>query len=255
MGELGIGVFVLLGIVLVFFILPGIKVVNQFERGVILTLGKFSTIKSPGLRLIVPYFQKMIKVDVRTTPIDVPKQEVITKDNVTVGVDAIVYFRVIDASKAILETTNYVYATSQFAQAALRDVTGNFELDDLLSKRDAISSQIKEIVDAQTDRWGIDVENVKLQNIELPQDMKRAMAKQAEAERERRAAIISAEGEKASAAAVAEAAAMLSKIPGGMNIRTLQTLEKISAEPSQKTIVIMPSDLTNVVDKIAHHAK
>ena len=192
----------------------------------------------------------MRKVDVRTTPIDVPKQEVITKDNVTVSVDAIVYFRVIDAAKAVLETTNYVYATSQFAQAALRDVTGNFELEDLLSKREEISGQIKEIVDAQTDKWGIDVESVKLQNIELPSDMKRAMAKQAEAERERRAAIIAAEGEKASAQAVAEAARMLSQTPGGLNIRTLQTLEKISVEPSQKTLVILPTELTESISKI-----
>ena len=192
----------------------------------------------------------MRKVDVRSTPIDVPKQEVITKDNVTVSVDAIVYFKVIDSAKAILETTDYVYATSQFAQAALRDVTGNFELEDLLSKRDEISQQIKVIVDSETDKWGIDVENVKLQNIELPQDMKRAMAKQAEAERERRAAIITAEGEKASAQAVSEAAALLSRTPGGLNIRTLQTLEKISVEPSQKTLVVLPTELTGQIQNI-----
>ena len=188
----------------------------------------------------------MTKVDVRSTPIDVPKQEVITKDNVTVGVDAVVYFRVIDAPKAVLETTNYIYATSQFAQAALRDVTGNVDMDELLSKREQISEQIKAIVDAETDKWGIDVENVKVQNIELPQDMKRAMAKQAEAERERRAVIITAEGEKAAAQAVADAAAMLSKVPGGINIRTLQTLEKIAVEPSQKTLVVLPTELTNL---------
>ena len=229
-----------------------IRVVNQYERGIVLTLGRFSGIKEPGLRFLLPGIQTMRKVDVRTTPIDVPKQEVITKDNVTVSVDAIVYFRVIDAAKAVLETTNYVYATSQFAQAALRDVTGNFELEDLLSKREEISGQIKEIVDAQTDKWGIDVESVKLQNIELPSDMKRAMAKQAEAERERRAAIIAAEGEKASAQAVAEAARMLSQTPGGLNIRTLQTLEKISVEPSQKTLVILPTELTDLISKIIH---
>ena len=241
--------FILFLIILVIFIAaPGIRIINQYERGVVLTLGKFSGVKGPGLRLLIPYVQTMRRVDVRTTPIDVPKQVVITKDNVTVGVDAIVYFRVIDSSRAVLETTNYVYATSQFAQAALRDVTGNFELDDLLSKREEISQKIKEIVDAQTDKWGIDVENVKLQNIELPHDMKRAMAKQAEAERERRAAIITAEGEKAAAAAVSEAAAMLSKTPGGINVRTLQTLEKISGEPSQKTLVILPSELTGKIN-------
>ena len=243
-------IFIVLILILLFVILPGIKVINQYERGVVLTLGRYSGVKNPGLRLLIPYIQSMRKVDVRSTPIDVPKQEVITIDNVTVSVDAIVYFRVIDSAKAVLETTNYVYATSQFAQAALRDVTGNFELEDLLSKREEISQQIKEIVDAQTDKWGIDVENVKLQNIELPQDMKRAMAKQAEAERERRAAIITAEGEKASAQAVSDAAALLSKTPGGLNIRTLQTLEKISVEPSQKTLVVLPTELTGQIQNI-----
>ena len=230
------------------FLLGGIKVINQYERGVVLTLGKFSGIREPGLRYVFPIIQNLSRVDVRSTPIDVPKQEVITKDNVTVGVDAVVYFRVIDAPKAVLETTNYIYATSQFAQAALRDVTGNVDLDDLLAKREEISQQIKEIVDAETDKWGIDVENVKVQNIELPGDMKRAMAKQAEAERERRAVVISADGEKQAAQAVADAAALLSKTPGGINIRTLQTLEKISVEPSQKTLVVLPSELTNLKD-------
>lgn len=238
-------------LIILAFVLSGIKIVNQYERGVVLTLGRYSGMRDPGLRIVVPIFQRMIRVDVRSTPIDVPKQEIITKDNVTVGVDAVVYLRVIDSAKAVLETTNYVYATSQFAQAALRDVAGNADLDELLSKRDQISQQIKEIVDAETDKWGIDVENVKIQNIELPQDMKRAMAKQAEAERERRSVIIAAEGEKAAAAAVAEAAAMLSKIPGGINIRTLQTLEKISVEPSQKTLVVLPSELTNLKDLFA----
>lgn len=243
-------VLIIVAVAVIIFILSGIKVVNQYERGVVLTLGKFTGIREPGLRIVVPIFQRLIRVDIRSTPIDVPKQEVITKDNVTVGVDAVVYFRVIDAPKAVLETTNYIYATSQFAQAALRDVAGNADMDELLSERERISQQIKEIVDAQTDQWGIDVENVKVQNIELPQDMKRAMAKQAEAERERRAVIITAEGEKAAAQAVADAAAMLTKIPGGINIRTLQTLEKISAEPSQKTVFVLPADLNDAIGKI-----
>lgn len=230
-------------------ILSGLKVIKQYERGVVLTLGKFTGIRQPGLRIVVPIIQTVSRVDVRSTPIDVPKQEIITKDNVTVGVDAVVYLRVIEASKAVLETTNYVYATSQFAQAALRDVAGNADLDELLSKREEISQKIKEIVDAETDKWGIDVENVKIQNIELPQDMKRAMAKQAEAERERRAVVIAADGEKQAAKAVAEAATMLSKAAGGINIRTLQTLEKIAVEPSQKTVVVVPSELTNTIAK------
>ena len=248
------GFIIFIIIIIGIYILSGIKVINQYERGVVLTLGRFTGIRGPGLRVVVPVFQRIIRVDVRSTPIDVPKQEVITKDNVTVGVDAVVYFKVIDAPKAVLETTNYIYATSQFAQAALRDVTGNVDLDDLLSKREEISQQIKEIVDRQTDQWGIDVENVKVQNIELPGDMKRAMAKQAEAERERRAVIITAEGEKAAAQAVADAAAMLTKVPGGINIRTLQTLEKISAEPSQKTLFVLPAELTEAVGKLIHKA-
>jgi regulator of protease activity HflC (stomatin/prohibitin superfamily) len=244
------GFVIFLLIIIAFFILSGIKIINQYERGVVLTLGRYTGMRQPGLQIVIPIIQRLIKVDIRSTPIDVPKQEIITKDNVTVGVDAVVYLRVIDSSRAVLETTNYVYATSQFAQAALRDVTGNADLDELLSNREQISQKIKEIVDAETDKWGIDVENVKIQNIELPQDMKRAMAKQAEAERERRAVIITAEGEKAAAAAVADAAAMLTKIPGGISIRTLQTLEKIAVEPSQKTVFVLPADLTDTVSRL-----
>lgn len=242
-------------VAVVVFILSGIKVINQYERGVVLTLGRFTGIRNPGLRVVVPIFQRLIRVDVRSTPIDVPKQEVITKDNVTAGVDAIVYFRVIDAPKAVLETTNYVYATSQFAQAALRDVTGNFELDELLSKREEISLKIKEIVDQQTDQWGIDVENVKIQNIELPQDMKRAMAKQAEAERERRSNIINADGERAAAETLAEAARIIAAQPGAINLRTLNTIERISTEPSQKTTLLFPIELLDAIRTIGDNMK
>ena len=234
-------------IVIAIFILSGLKVINQYQRGIVLTLGKYTGTRQPGLRIVVPIIQKMIRVDVRSTPIDVSKQEVITKDNVTAGIDAIVYFRVVDPVKAVLETTNYVYATSQFAQAALRDVTGNFELDDLLSKREEISERIKEIVDAETSKWGIDIENVKMQNIELPQDMKRAMAKQAEAERERRANIINADGEMIAADNLAAAAKILSSQPAAINLRTLNTLERISTEPSQKTMFLFPIELIDAI--------
>lgn len=241
-------------ILIVFFvIIPGIRIVNQYERGIVLTLGKYTSTRRPGLNLIIPFVQTMRKVDVRSTPIDVPKQEVITKDNVTIGVDAVVYFRVITAEKAVLETTNYTYATSQFAQAALRDVVGNVELDELLSKREIISQKIKEIVDAETDKWGIDVENVKIQNIELPQDMKRAMAKQAEAERERRANVINADGEKLAAQTLADAAKILSTTQGAINLRTLNTLERISTEPSQKTTILFPVELVDALRGIGGH--
>lgn len=236
-----------IAIIVAIFILSGLKVVKQYERGIVLTLGKFTGVRQPGLRVIIPIFQQMTRVDVRSTPIDVSKQEVITKDNVTIGVDAIVYFRVIVPEKAVLETTNYVYATSQFAQAALRDVTGNFELDELLAKREEVSKRIKDIVDAETDKWGIDVENVKLQNIELPVDMKRAMAKQAEAERERRANIINADGEMQASKTLADAARILGAVPAAINLRTLNTLERISTEPSQKTMFLFPIELIDAL--------
>jgi regulator of protease activity HflC (stomatin/prohibitin superfamily) len=242
----------LLFIIGIIVLINGIRIVNQYERGIVLTLGKYTSTRTPGLNIIIPIVQTMRKVDIRSTPVDVPKQEVITKDNVTIGVDAVVYFRAVDAAKAVLETTNYLYATSQFAQAALRDVVGNVELDELLGKREEVSVQIKQIVDAETDKWGIDVENVKLQNIELPQDMKRAMAKQAEAERERRANIINADGEKLAAKTLAEAAAMLAATPGALNLRTLNTLERISTEPSQKTTFLFPVEL---IDAIAGRRK
>ncbi len=244
------GLIVFLIFVVVCVIISGIRIINQYERGIVLRLGKYTKTLNPGVNIINPFFDKVTKVDVRTRAMDIPKQEVITKDNVTVNVDAVVYARVINPQKAILETTNYSYATSTFAQTALRDVTGNFDLDEILSKRDEISEKIREIVDVQTDKWGIDIESVKLQNIELPADMKRAMAKQAEAERERRAAIISAEGEKSAAKAVAEAAHLLANTPGGLNIRTLQTLEKISTDPSQKTVVLLPTDLAGKLGKV-----
>lgn len=243
MGFLGF----LLVVAIVITIISGVRIINQYERGIVLTLGKYTSTRTPGLNLIIPFIQTIRKVDVRSTPVDVPKQEVITKDNVTIGVDAVVYFRAVDPAKAVLETTNYAYATSQFAQAALRDVVGNVELDELLGKRDEVSAQIKLIVDAETDKWGIDVENVKLQNIELPQDMKRAMAKQAEAERERRANIINADGEKLAAQTLADAAKMLASQPGAINLRTLNTLERISTEPSQKTMFLFPVELIDAL--------
>ena len=241
---------IVLAVIILVIIVKGIRIVNQYERGIVLRLGRYKRTLNPGLNVVNPFFDKVTKVDVRTRPMDIPKQEVITKDNVTVNVDAVVYSKVINPQKAVLETTDFNYATSTFAQTALRDVTGNFDLDEILSKRDEISEKIREIVDVQTDKWGIDIESVKLQNIELPADMKRAMAKQAEAERERRAAIISADGEKAAAKAVSEAAHLLATTPGGLNIRTLQTLEKISTDPSQKTVVLLPADLAGKLGKL-----
>jgi regulator of protease activity HflC (stomatin/prohibitin superfamily) len=242
-----VGFLIFIAVVVVIFVLSGIKIINQYERGVVLTLGKFTGLRTPGLRIVLPIFQALTKVDMRSRPIDVPGQEIITRDNVTVKVNAVVYFRVTDAAKAVLETVNYTFATAQFAQAALRDVTGNADLDALLSKREEISEQIKDIVDGETIKWGIDVENVKIQDIELPQEMKRAMAKQAEAERDRRANIINADGEKIAAGTLAEAAALLASSRGAMNLRTLNTLERISTEPSQKSTILFPIELLDAI--------
>lgn len=242
------GLIITLVIIAIIVILSSIRVVNQYERGVVLTLGRFTGIRQPGLRLVVPVFQKMIKVDQRVNTIDIPKQEVITKDNVTVNVDAVVYFKVQDAEKAVLEVANYVYASSQYAQAALRDVSGNVELDALLSKRDDVSQQIKQIVDEQTEQWGIDIQNVKVQNIELPQDMKRAMAKQAEAEREKRAKIIAAEGEQLSAAKLGEAADIIQAHPIALQLRNLQVMNDIAVE--KNSTIIFPSQFLDTIESV-----
>lgn len=235
-------------VVLVVFLLSGIKIINQYERGVVLTLGKFTGIREPGLKYVFPVIQRMIKVDIRTNTIDIPKQEVITKDNVTIGVDAVVYFNVANAEKAILEISNYIYATSQFAQAALRDVSGNVELDALLGKRDEISQQIKQIVDVETEKWGINIDSVKVQNIELPQDMKRAMAKQAEAERERRAKIIAAEGEQMSATKLGEAADIIAAHPIALQLRNLQVMTEIAVE--KNSTIIFPAQFMDTVQSV-----
>lgn len=242
-------------IVASFFVLSGIKVINQYQRGVVLTLGRFTGIRKPGLRVVIPVFQQMMRVDIRTTPMDIPKQEVITNDNVTINVDAVVYYRVVDAAKSVLENSNYVVSTSQTAQSALRDVAGRVSLDDLLSNRDEISAQVKKIVDEETDNWGVDIQSVKLQNIELPNDMKRAMAKQAEAEREKRANIINADGEKMASETLANAAEILARSPGALNLRTLNTIERISMEPSQKTMMLFPVELLNAVKAISENSK
>ena len=234
-------------VIVLFILIRMFRVIPEYERGISFRFGHLRSELKPGLNIVFPLVDSLQRVDMRVITLTIPPQEVITKDNVTVGVDAVVYFRVINAPKAVLETTNYIYATSQFAQAALRDVTGNVDMDDLLAKREEISQQIKEIVDAETDKWGIDVENVKIQNIELPGDMKRAMAKQAEAERERRANIINADGEKAAAETLAQAAEILAKTQGAINLRTLNTLERISTEPSQKTMMLFPIELIDAI--------
>lgn len=223
-----------------FFLLSGLRIIDQYERGVVLTLGKYTSTRSPGLTWVFPGIQRMIKIDMRITTVDIPQQEVISKDNVPVGINAVVYFNVESAESAILNIQNYTVAVSQYAQAALRDVIGGIELDPLLSEREKIAKEIKKIVDEATKVWGINVTDVKIQDIELPADMKRIMAKQAESERERRAVIIRAEGEYAAAERLAQAAHILGSVPGGMSMRTLQTIEKINPDPSKTVIFALP---------------
>jgi len=235
----------------IFLGIAGLRVVNQYERGVILTLGKYTSTRTPGLTWIFIGIQTMLKVDLRITTTDIPQQEVITKDNVPVGINAVVYFQVESAEKATLNIKDYTLAVSQYAQAALRDVIGGIELDTLLSEREQISLEIKKIVDSATDVWGINVTDIKVQDIELPADMKRIMAKQAESERERRAVIIRAEGEFTAAERLAQAAERLSQIPGGMSLRTLATIEKINPDPSKTVIFALPVEVMEGLQSLA----
>jgi len=235
--------YLILFLLFVFFGLGGLKIINEYERGVVLTFGKYSTTLPPGLRWVCPAIQKMIRVDMRITTIDVPRQEAITKDNVPVGVNAVVYFRVEKAEDAVLKVENYPYAVSQYSVAALRDIIGGVELDTLLTERERIASEIKKVVDTETTPWGIDVTAIKMQDIEIPAAMKRAMAAQAETERERRAIIIKAEGEVKAAENLKEAARVLGEIPGGLSLRTLETIDKLQADPSKMVIFALPVEV------------
>lgn len=225
------------------FGLGGLRVINEYERGVVLTLGKYTETYVPGLRWILIGIQQMIKVDLRITTVDIPRQEAITKDNVPVGVNAVVYFKVKRAEDAVLKVENYSYAVSQYALAALRDIIGGVELDTLLTERERIATEIKKAVDAETEPWGIDVTAIKMQDIELPAGMKRAMAAQAESEREKRAIIIKAEGEVKAAENLKKAAEILKAVPGGLSLRTLETIEKLQPDPSKTVIFALPLEI------------
>lgn len=239
-------------IILAFFIVvTGLRVVDQYERGVVLTFGRYTSTRHPGLTWILTGVQKMTKVDLRIDTVDIPQQEVITKDNVTVGINAVVYFRVNNAEKAILEIQNFRHAVALYAQATLRDVIGGVDLDSLLSEREVIAEDIKKMVDVATESWGIDVSDIKIQDIELPADMKRVMAKQAEAERERRAIIIQAEGEYTAAGKLSLAAKVLSSVPGGMSMRTLQTIEKLNPDPSKTILFALPIEFFEGMNSLA----
>lgn len=240
-----IGVVVLIGIAVLV-----LRQVNQYEKGVFFTIGKFTGIKEPGWRIVIPIFQSMKKVDTRVKAVDVPEQKAITKDNIAVGVNAVIYYRVSDAAKAVLEVENYIYAMSQLAQTTMRNAVGEVELDDLLSQRDKISERISNVVDHASESWGIKVSTVELKDISLPADMERTIAKQAEAEREKRAVIIRAEGEVIAAENMSKAAHTLAAAPGALHLRTLQSINDISSDQSNTIVFAVPLEVLRALEKL-----
>ena len=228
---------------LLVLIFSAIRVVLEYERGVVFRLGRYAGLKGPGLRIIIPVVDKLVKVSLRTVAMDVPPQDVITKDNVSVKVNAVLYFRVVNPDQALIEVENYLYATSQLAQTSLRSVLGQSELDELLSKRDQINQHLQEILDRQTDPWGVKVSNVEIKHVDLPAEMQRAMARQAEAERERRSKVIHAEGEFQASERLADAARILATQKSSLQLRFLQTLTEISTEKNSTIIFPVPLDL------------
>jgi regulator of protease activity HflC (stomatin/prohibitin superfamily) len=225
------------------FLTSAIKILREYERGVIFRLGRIIKTKGPGIIVLIPIVDKMVKVSLRLVVMDVPPQDVITHDNVSIKVNAVIYFRVMDPTKATIEVENYLFATSQLAQTTLRSVCGQVEMDEILAERDKINARLQAILDSHTDPWGIKVANVEVKHIDLPQEMQRAMAKQAEAERERRAKVINAEGEYQAAARLAEAAGIIQKYPEALQLRYLQTVREISSEKSTTILFPIPIDL------------
>ena len=242
-------------VLVILFLASAIRVLKEYERGVVFRLGRIIGAKGPGLIILIPMIDKMVRISMRLVAMDVPPQDIITRDNVSVKVNAVVYFRVMDANKAVVEVEDFLYATSQMSQTTLRSVLGQVELDDLLSERDKINADLQQILDEHTDPWGIKVATVEVKHIDLPVEMQRAMAKQAEAERERRGKIIAAEGEFQASAKLAEAADIISKNPVTLQLRYLQTLNEISAENNTTTIFPLPIDLFKPFIELAEKKK
>ncbi len=239
----GLGGFFTFAIIVVVIIISGVKILKEYERAVVFRLGRMVGSRGPGITYVIPGIEKMVKMDLRTVTMDIPPQDVITRDNVSVKVNAVLYFRVLEPTRAVIEVENYLFATSQLAQVTLRSVCGQAELDELLAERERINSRIQEILDQQTDPWGIKVVLVELKHIDLPQEMQRAMAKQAEAERERRAKVIHAEGEFQASQKLADAAEVIGKQPMALQLRFLQSLVEVASEKNSTTIFPVPIDL------------
>ncbi|MCD5381750.1 MAG: slipin family protein [Candidatus Pacebacteria bacterium] len=238
-------------IAVIILLISFLREVKQYERGVMLTMGKYTGLRNPGWSIVVPIFQKMIKVDLRVKAVDVPDQKVITRDNVSASINAVIYYKVSDAAKAVLEVEDFRHAVSQLAQTTMRNVVGGAELDQVLAEREELSARIKEVIDRETDQWGIAVENVELKDFFLPDDMERTIAKQAEAERERRSVIIKAEGEVAAAENMAKAAAMLASADGALHLRTLQTLNDLSSDQSNTVVFATPIEVLRALEGLA----
>ena len=237
-------------IVIVFIILSSVRQIDEYERGILFTRGKFSRIMNPGWNIVLPIFQSFKKVDIRTKAVDVPEQDAITKDNVSVRINAVIYYKIFDASKSILAVENFYYAVSQLAQTTMRNAVGEVDLDELLSERETISNKICEIIDKATDPWGIKVENVELKDVSLPEEMKRVIARVAEAEREKRAVITKAEGEVEAAKNLAEAANMMGNTPGALHLRTLATINDLSSDQSNTVVFALPVEVLRALEGI-----
>ena len=233
------------------YFLMGLRIVNEYEQGVVLRLGRFAGVRTAGLKWIVPFIDRMIIIDMRITAEQVPPQDVITRDNVSVKVNAVIYFRVLQADRAFLQVTDFLFATSQFAQTTLRSVLGQVDMDDLLSQRDKINRQLQEIIDRHTEPWGVKVTAVEVKQVDLPEEMRRAMAKQAEAERERRSKVIAAEGELQASEKLSQAATVLATAPGALQLRYMQTLVEISAEKNSTIIFPLPIELVKPFLRLA----
>jgi regulator of protease activity HflC (stomatin/prohibitin superfamily) len=245
-----LGTLVVIIMILVFILLASIRVMYEYDRGIVFTLGRFVGVRGPGLTFVFPIVQSLRKVDMRITTADIPKQEVMTKDNVPILVNAVVYYKVIKPEDVIIKVENYSYAVRQYTQAALRDVIGNNDLDTVLMEREKIAENIRKIVDAETGEWGVDIISIKIQEIELPAEMKRAMARQAESERERRAIIIASQGELGASENLRKAADMLAKSKGSFLLRTLQTVSDIAADPSDKIVILLPVEMLSLFGKL-----